>query len=498
MTMFSKSLNKLAVGVGWSMSGKFIGRSLSILGDLIAARILGPDLFGLYAIGWTLFRMCSLVVHLGLPIGVQRYIPIYAKRSILFLYKTIKQSLVLTVFSGLVFGGLLYYFSPFLANNIYQKPGLEIIFKLFSLSFPFISLLYTASSITRSTQIIKYSTLIEDIGQPLLGLICLAFFYFTAGAWVNGVIFSDLLSFIVTSLITLWVIGKLFPGFSKVKTDSIFAMKELLSFSIPTTLAGTFAVFLFWVDRLLVGYFLSATENGLYQAASQLSVIFVVILYSFNAILAPMFSTFFANNEHYHLNEIFRVATKWGLYISLPVFLVVCFAPYDLLSFTYGSAYSGAWLALVILSIGQIVNVGTGAIGLLLPMTGNHRYWLFLSIIGLGLNIILCILLIPSLGIVGAALGTSISLNVIYFAGLLWVSKNLKIWPYDRRYLKGFAALLISAIILFGFEKIYAGGGMVFLLILTLLAFTSFFGVLLLLGLDDEDRHILKLLRLPR
>ncbi len=477
------------------MSGKFIGRFLSVLGDVFIARILGPGLFGLFSIGWTFLRMCSLVVHLGIPNGVQRFIPLSREKdSQNKLNGIIKQSILWSVISGVLFSLALYYFSPLLANEIYRKPELEVIFKLFGLSLPFISLLSTTVAITRAMQIMTYSVLIEDIGQPLFALIFLAFFYFTNGAWINGVIFSDLLSFAVAALLGLWVVRKLFSGFFETRTQSLSVMRELLTFSIPTALAGTFAVFIFWVDRMLVGYFLSEAENGLYQAASQISVIFVIVLTAFSAILAPMFSDFYAKKDIRHLNEIFQVGTKWGLYLSLPVFLVFCFAPLELLSVIYGQAYSGASLALVVLSVGQIINVGTGSIGALLSMTGNHRLWLILSILGMILNIVLCVFLIPSFGIAGAALGTTISLNVMYLAGLLWARKYIGVWPYDRRYFKGFVSLVCSVIVLLGFERFYPGDGFIFLFLMSLLSLLSFFGVLWMLGLDDEDRHIVSVL----
>jgi O-antigen/teichoic acid export membrane protein len=249
------------------------------------------------------------------------------------------------------------------------------------------------------------------------------------------------------------------------------------------------------VDRLLVGYFLPASENGLYQAASQISVIFVIILYSFNAILAPMFADFYANKEFQNLNETFLIATKWGLYLSLPMFLVVCFSPYDLLSIAFGNEYSGAWLALVVLSVGQIINVGTGAVALLLPITGNHKPWMVLSIFGLIFNLVLCTILIPAFGIVGAAFGTSISLSIMYFIGLLWMRNKLKLWPYDKRYLKGGASFLFSVTILLIFKNVYIESNVLSLLLLILLSFLSFFGMLVLLGLDDEDRHVIVWLR---
>ena len=63
-------VSTLAGGASISLGGKIIGRTLAFLGDIAAARILGPDSFGLYAIGWTVLRTLSLISPLGLDQGI--------------------------------------------------------------------------------------------------------------------------------------------------------------------------------------------------------------------------------------------------------------------------------------------------------------------------------------------------------------------------------------------------------------------------------------------
>jgi O-antigen/teichoic acid export membrane protein len=49
-------VQQLAEGTGIGLVGRFAGRFLSLMGDIIVARILGPAVFGLYSIGLTIFR----------------------------------------------------------------------------------------------------------------------------------------------------------------------------------------------------------------------------------------------------------------------------------------------------------------------------------------------------------------------------------------------------------------------------------------------------------
>lgn len=484
----------MAKGAGLSVFGKFAGRLLAVIGDIVAARALGPSLFGLYAIGWTLLRIIGLLAHLGLPNGVLRYIPQYTDDHAT-VKKLINQSIVIVAVTSVLIGGALYFSAPWLAVNLYQKPLLTGIFRLFAFGIPLMSLLTLLSCISRSTQNMVYSVSVEDVGQPFLGLILVVGVYLFAGAWVTGVILTDLVSYLAAVGVCFFVVRKMFQRALRASGPARVKIGEVLAFSIPTALAGTFSVFVFWVDRLLVGYFLPASDNGIYQAVSQISVLFVLVLAAFNGILAPLFADLYSKRDVPQMQEIFRVGTKWGLYISIPFFLVFCFAPAEILTVLYGPGYSGGWIALLALAIGQFVNVATGSVGTLLCMTGYQRAWLGLSSVALVLNIILCVVLIPRFGILGAATATSVSLCVMNIAGIVKARISLGIWPYDLRYLKGLFAAFCCLLILGILRFFYHGPAFLYLSITTLLAALIFFGLILLQGLDDEDRNLVGLLQ---
>jgi O-antigen/teichoic acid export membrane protein len=481
----------LARGASLSVIGKFTGRLLTVIGDIFAARILGPGLFGLYSIGWTVIRILSLLVPLGLPNGVLRFIPRLLPRDKIAVKSIIIYSIVVAIISGVLSAILIFISAGWLAEDFYHKSGLVPVLQIFSLVLPFISLLSIASAITRSTQDMRYSVLFEDIGQPLMGLVLLLTFFFIWGANVTLVIFSDLFSFLMASIIILWAVWRMFSAVLTRKGIGTDQLKEVITFSLPTALAATFSVFVFWADRLLVGYFLSPEKNGVYQAVSQLSVVFVLVIAAFNTIHTALFADLHAKNDLDQLQEVYRIGTKWGLYICLPIFLVLCILPREALEVLYGSEYVSGWLTLLILVVGQIVNVATGSVGALLSMAGFQRSWLAYSFIALLSNIIICSLLIPSLGIPGAAIGTSVSLSVMYVAGVIKARTTLGIWPYDRRYVKGIIAAAGTAVALVTLRCFFHGTPLLLLLSSSALALVIFLSLIILQGLDWEDKKLL-------
>lgn len=109
-------------------------------------------------------------------------------------------------------------------------------------------------------------------------------------------------------------------------------------------------------------------------------------------------------------------------------FVIVFFGDW-LLKYTYGLDYVDAYLPLIILVIGQIINSGFGAVTIILNMTGHERDTLIGVSIAVIINIVMNILLIPMYGIIGASIATVITLlcwNVLLFVA---VKKRLCLNP---------------------------------------------------------------------
>jgi O-antigen/teichoic acid export membrane protein len=206
-----------------------------------------------------------------------------------------------------------------------------------------------------------------------------------------------------------------------------------------------------------------------------------------------MISDLYKRKEFGRLEELFRISTKWGLYISLPVFALVCVFPREMLRYIFDSRYESGWLPLVILCIGQLVNLATGAIGPLLVMTGHPKRWLILSGIALAANIGLNMYLVPIYGLTGAAVGTAVSLSALFLVGVIQVRKLLKLWPYDRRYLKGLVGGSASIIALLIVRNYLPVQSIVLLCLTAGISVCVFLAVVWALGLDLEDREFIRL-----
>ncbi len=484
----------LAKGAGVSLAGRVSGRALQLLSMIALGRVLGPSVFGVYAIGWTLLRMLGFLSTLGSDRGMVRYGSRYWQDDA----PAFKGTLIQTLLTASVASGLLavalYYLAPTIANDVFDEPRLANVIRWFAPGLILFSAMKVAAAATRATQRMQYSVASQDIGQPAFNLLLIVVF-FLAGYRLGGAVAAAVLSFGAAFCIALVFVGRLAPGMFGPSIRPRFVGKELLYFSIPASLAGMLGAYLVWVDRLILGYFRPSAEVGVYHAVSQFSVLFAVLLAAIGAIGAPMIARFHHRGEIERLRELYRVSTKWALYLSIPAFLVIFTGPRELLTILFGADYATGWLALVILAGGQLVNAGTGTVNALLVMTGHQKMWLLLSATTLAVNIILNVTFIPRWGLNGAALATAIALVILFAAGVVQIRVVLGTWPYDSRVVKGIVATGVAAAALAALRlgsvalSLPAGA---FLVLTVIVAALAFGGTLLGLGFDDEDRFLLQ------
>ena len=336
-----------------------------------------------------------------------------------------------------------------------------------------------------------------DLGQPLLGLALIVSLYLL-GYGLNGIVLAEVLSLGCAAIAAIFVLQKVFPETRLVAPNRKMKPAELLAYSIPAMLGGAFSVYILWLDRIFVGLFLPTYENGIYTAISQISTIFMVISSGISPIVVPLFSQYHHSGEKAKLEDVYRISTKWGIYISIPIMAVLFVSPADSLSLIFGPEYSSGSVPFLILLGGQIINLVTGSVNPLLIMTDNQKVLLRISLAALVLEIILLVILIPLWGVIGAALSTSFCLSLLYLYELFWVKKHLNLWPYDKRYGKGvlagmmtFGAVVITRLVTSQFP---VPG----IILQSLVSLVAFCGILILLKLDPEDRDFLKSFRLRR
>ncbi|MFZ0887076.1 MAG: flippase [Candidatus Binataceae bacterium] len=483
-----QALATLASGASTAVAGVLVGRGVQLAGQVVLARALGPALFGVYSLGWTVLRITGLMAPLGLDSGVVYFASRHRDDPGRF-KGVVLASLALAIGGGALIGCVVWVAAPWLAVRVFGEPRLTGVLRGLSLAMGLLAGLRVAASATRVSQRVQYSIYAEAIGQPAVNLL-LFLILFVMGERLIGAVAACTASHGVAFLLALYYLFRLFPEALSSETRPLFNTLTLIGFSLPIASAGTMLSLNAWVGRLLVGYFQPAAEVGIYQAASEASILFAIIVVGFSTILAPTIADLHRREQWQMLDELFKVSTKWTLYLSIPPFLVIAFLPREVMTVLYGMRYESGAVPLLILSIGQLVNAGTGAVGLMLVMTGHQTELLRISALALAVNVALSCILIPHFGLAGAAVASTCAIGGVNCMAVLVAWRSIRVWPYDARYWKGLIAGALAAAPILFFPSASIRAPVLRLSVTSLIVLLMFGAALLQLGLDTEDRQL--------
>ncbi len=482
----------LASGAGLALVGRVSGRVLQVLTEIFLARVLGPAIFGLYAAGWTLLRIIGLIAPLGADKGAQRFGTGFLGKDPGRLRMVIVRTLGTSLLSGGVLGVVVWLTAGQIGETL-GKPGLASVLRGMAPAVALISALRVAAAITRISKRMLHSVLSEELLRPGLNF-ALVGVAWLAGWGLSGAVAACSISFAAAFLLALFQIRGLFPA-AFAQGVKVAPVPGLVPFSLSVSITGTAILLLGWIDRLLLTGLRSSAEVGIYQATTQTAFVFSTILISFNAILVPMISELHETGERDRMAELYRISTKWGLYVGTPIFLTIAVAPKALVSSILGPEYLPGVVPMLLLSGAQLINAGTGAVGPLLIMTGHERRWLFFPIGALVVDVVLGLWWIPKWGIVGAAAATACAISGLFLIGVWQVHRVHDMVPYDRRYLKGVVATGVAAAAGWAVGLWQSGEGWSELLWKGVTVTAVFGAVLFIAGFDEEDRVFLRVLQ---
>jgi O-antigen/teichoic acid export membrane protein len=181
-------------------------------------------------------------------------------------------------------------------------------------------------------------------------------------------------------------------------------------------------------DIIMLGAIRGPDEAGIYSAASRISDLVVFALMAINTILAPMISELYSTGKNKELQRIVTLAA-WAIFAFTLMFsiILVVFGKFALSLF--GAEFVVTYVPLLILLCGQIVNALAGSVGLIMTMTGHQNQAGAIVAVSAVINIILNALLIPLMGLAGAAISTAFTMVLWNLTMLVYVLRKLGINP---------------------------------------------------------------------
>ncbi len=290
-----------------------------------------------------------------------------------------------------------------------------------------VSLLLLLSHVFKARKMILGFSLLQNNIIQVLALIILVLPMWGRLEPVEPV-WAFIIAGMIMGLIGMFTINRIFISQPLSDSKSFnFHLRE----SFPMLAGGLAFMILNLTDRLMLRFLDTTEQLGIYDVALRLSNLTLLGILALNSIAEPKFAELYAQNDSKSLRRFVNRTTWMGIVISIPVIVVLGLFPDIWMGlFGHNDEFLRGTGSLYILLVGQAWSVGCGAVLILLNMTGHQRNVQNILIIAALLNVMLNALLIPRLGIAGAALATLFSTIVWNGCGVWMVKKKLGFWMW--------------------------------------------------------------------
>jgi O-antigen/teichoic acid export membrane protein len=445
-----QEIGQIARGAGLGLIGNGINTAVTYLFGILIARQIGAEAFGLYTLGVTAVTLASRFTVAGLDRGLMRYASISRGQGQgLALRRLSLWALLLAMATGLA-GALWFGLAPATVLRVLRwddKTPLIPLLRTLAPALPALTLIGVAIAGTQAFRTMRYRVLVVNIIQPLarlgLALLLVVLIGATALAPVVAFTLTQLLGLGLALFFLARLIGQTPSRESALPAGGV---RRLVRFSLPLSLSNVLDYLNGRTEILVLGMFLAAGMAGIYNAAGRLATLGLVALTAFNAIFAPVISDLHHRREWERLGTLYKLVTRWTLIVAMPILILqVAFAP--ALMALFGPDFIVGATALRLLSLGQLVNLATGAVGVMLIMTGRSLLTLFNSVLMVGGALVLDVLLVPRFGLDGAALAGALAIAAINLLRLGQVWWLFRLHPFARSQIKTIMAALPAALV---------------------------------------------------
>jgi len=435
----SKNTGMVVKGASITFVGMVYQLVLSFVSGIIITRTIGSENYGIFSLARTLGETLSVFTKLGFDIGLVRYfgekssqnhdkINAHFLKLVLITVSILSILPVLLIWGG---GGTA------IENYIYQYEHFADVLAVMVLLVPLISIVQVISGAFRGVFQIKPRVYGELFMQPTIRLIIiLMLFYVGWNIW--AAIVGTVLSYVVVLVYMLILMNKHFfrciTGDMKEVGFQKATMKELVSvgkYSVVISLTVAVAMLLAKTDVIMLGFFVTADKIGQYVVIQLVVGLIIFVNAALNQMVAPMLAKLHRENKKPEMKKLINQHTRWVMIASLPIFIIIAQYGIHIIAI-FGEDFVVQTLVLPILALSQLTVAVLSSAGFILSMTGKHKLEFYTMAFALICNVILNLMLIPEMGIEGAALSTLIS---IILANLLRIHQVYRIYgfyPVDK------------------------------------------------------------------
>ncbi|TKT75495.1 lipopolysaccharide biosynthesis protein [Aquamicrobium sp. LC103] len=387
---------------------RIVSAVIAFVSQVLLARWMGGFEYGIFVLVWTTMLIVGNLSCLGFHTSIVRYIPEYRAKGQLAELRGImaaSKGFVLvtsTLFALLGIAGV-WAFSEAI-ESYYVVP-----FYLGIVCLPMMAVSDVLEGTARANSWAITALSPIYLMRPIL---ILAFMVAAlAAGYAPSAETAIVAAILATLATTVFQALTIMPRTAREVADTPLRLhgREWIVVSLPIFLVEGFFFMLTNADVLMVGYFLPPTDVAIYFATVKTLALVHFVYFAVKAGVAQRYAHYAHGSDRGKLGAFARETAAWTFWPSLAMGAIVLLLGKPILML-FGPGFDAAYPVLFVLVAGVVARASVGPAESLLTMSGNQNICAAIYGVTLAINVVLNLLLIPPLGLWGAAISTAFAI----------------------------------------------------------------------------------------
>jgi O-antigen/teichoic acid export membrane protein len=394
---------------------------LALVSQVLLARWMGQFEFGIYIYVWTWVLMIGALSDLGLSSAARRFIPEYVELKAFdrlrgFLSGSRWLAFGIATVIGFIGALGVTAIAPWLDHFLVVPLYLACVV------IPIYGLVQAQAGIAQAYDWPNLALMPFYIWRQLTITVLMGAAYLLGAP--TGAVTAMIVAVVTTWAVTVGQMivldrrlkDKVPDGPKRYETMAWFAT------SVPIFIVEGFYLLLTYVDILALEHFRSPDDVAVYYAAARILAVVAFVYFAIASATTHKFTEYHVSGDKARLASFFAETIKWTFWPSLLTCALILAFGRPLLGL-FGASFESAYPVMFILSVGMLARAAVGPAERLLNMLGERKQCASVYAVAFAINLVLCIVLIPRIGIEGAAIATSTAL-VVESIALYFVAKR--------------------------------------------------------------------------
>jgi len=390
----------------------------ALLVSVVLARTLGVEQSGVFFAVFAVVSLLANVSRFGLDNTILRIASIeFFEGRLANVRFILKKSISIVVFVSVLLAALFLFFIFYVFPDYWMDERYAESAVIMMPGVVFWAATVIVSMHLAAIKYINWSVFFNNISISAMFLSFVLIF--DGGKVYNAAAYYSLACFLTFIVALAVFINKL-----KAEPGGNFDLSIILKSCFPLWLVVIMGQITQWSSQIVASAVVSSEELAVLAVAQRASMIVSFVLLALDPIIGPRLATLYKNKEFNVLERFTKKIVLILLISVVPVFLVSFVFAENILN-VFGEGFAKGEFIFRVMLVGQLVNVITGPVTMIIIMTGNENVMRNIQLFSGGVAAFLAMILVGSFGVVGGGFATAIAISVQNLVSLYYAKKIL-------------------------------------------------------------------------